>query len=82
MIKVKFFANIRERLNLDQIELADDNINSINDIIIALETDLPQWYQIVQDNQLLCALNHTIVDPSTAVVNGDEVAFFPPVTGG
>ena len=82
MITVKFFANIRERLSLDQIELAADPINTISDIIVMLETELPGWSQVVADNQLLCALNHTIVVPDSAVSDNDEVAFFPPVTGG
>ena len=82
MITVKFFANIRERVNLDQIELAADSLATIRDIMVVLETELPGWSQVVADNQVICALNHTIVEPSSSVADNDEVAFFPPVTGG
>ncbi len=33
-------------------------------------------------NNILCAVNHEMVDDNTTVAEGDEVAFFPPVTGG
>ena len=82
MITVKFFANIRERLEVEKMELAADGITTINDIISTLQTSVPGWSQVIADNQLLCALNHTIVEPHAAVVDKDEVAFFPPVTGG
>jgi molybdopterin synthase sulfur carrier subunit len=41
------------------------------------------WSEVLGDGKVLrCALNHQMVNPSTDLVDGAEVAFFPPVTGG
>ncbi|MEY8200718.1 MAG: MoaD/ThiS family protein [Colwellia sp.] len=41
-----------------------------------------QWQQTFSNASLLSAVNHDMVDGSYLVKSGDEVAFFPPVTGG
>ena len=41
------------------------------------------WSEVLAEGKVLrCALNQHMVDESTALVEGAEVAFFPPVTGG
>jgi len=73
-ISVKFFARLRE-----QIGKADTSIDSASDVQSV-------WDQATQGQPMpdntLCAINMEYVDTSTAVSDGDEVAFFPPVTGG
>nr|WP_284500055.1 MoaD/ThiS family protein [Microbulbifer sp. GX H0434] len=41
-----------------------------------------QWRSALADDNLQMALNRSVATPDTAVGGGDEVAFFPPVTGG
>ena len=36
----------------------------------------------VRKGKLLVAINQTLMPLESAVKNGDEIAFFPPVTGG
>lgn len=73
-ISVKFFARLRE-----QIGKADASIDSASDVQSV-------WDQATQGQPMpdntLCAINMEYVDTATAVSDGDEVAFFPPVTGG
>jgi molybdopterin synthase sulfur carrier subunit len=40
------------------------------------------WEKLAQMKNLRAAINQRMADPSSAVADGDEVAFFPPVTGG
>jgi molybdopterin synthase sulfur carrier subunit len=83
MIKIVFFAALREQLNCAELSLvADDNTKTVNDIKQLLSNKNEQWQQIFSNTSLLSAVNYDMVDGSHLVKSGDEVAFFPPVTGG
>ena len=74
-ITVRYLASIRERLGkgLDIIECA--GIATVSDV----------WNksaQIPLPENVLAAVNMEYVKPDRPVRDGDEVAFFPPVTGG
>ncbi|CAG1023044.1 hypothetical protein MTYM_02166 [Methylococcales bacterium] len=56
--------------------LVAENISSVSDVWRVVSGGQP-----LPDN-ILCAVNMEYADPLTAVKEGDEVAFFPPVTGG
>jgi len=77
-ITVKYFASLRERLGRteDQLELSgeDSTVAEIWQRVSVSEPELP-------DN-ILTAINMEYVKPDARVKDGDEVAFFPPVTGG
>lgn len=83
MIKVLFFARLREQLNCEQLELelTDDRL-TIADVKQQLVTLHPDWQSYLQDNAILNAVNQQMANDNTSISNGDEVAFFPPVTGG
>jgi len=83
MIKIVFFAALREQLNCAELSLAtDDNTKTVNDIKQLLSDKNEQWQQTFCNTSLLSAVNHDMVDGNHLVKSGDEVAFFPPVTGG
>ena len=75
-VQVKFFASLRERLGRDETEVAAADVLTVSDV----------WSAAVPDQPLpantLAAVNMEYTDLDTAVSDGDEVAFFPPVTGG
>lgn len=75
-IKVKFFASLREDIGLGETELAENAIKTVADVWKSATngTSLPE--------NTLMAVNMEYVDVSHLVKSGDEVAFFPPVTGG
>ena len=75
-ITVKFFARLREQLNLDEISLDFTPPLSVTQVW-NLSTN-----NMEQPDNTLCALNMEYVAANTQVKDGDEVAFFPPVTGG
>ena len=82
MVTVLFFAQLKEQLGCDKIELQTDHINTINDVYLKLQQLQPNWQQVLKDTLLLCAVNQNMADFETDIHDGDEIAFFPPVTGG
>jgi len=82
MIKVIFFAALREQLNCSELELNSENLSSVAKVKQALIEANPQWQPILKNVSLLSAVNHDMVGGESPVKSGDEVAFFPPVTGG
>jgi molybdopterin synthase sulfur carrier subunit len=41
-----------------------------------------EWERLVAQRNLRCARNQTMADDASPLADGDEIAFFPPVTGG
>ncbi|MCG9787623.1 molybdopterin synthase sulfur carrier subunit [Vibrio mediterranei] len=81
MIKVLFFAQTRELIGQDSVELAAEFV-TIEDIRSHLAAQQGKWELALESGKLLAALNQNIVALDEKVQDGDEVAFFPPVTGG
>jgi sulfur-carrier protein len=82
MIELRYFASLRERLGRDQ-ELVDAGAATVAELRARLCQRGGVWAEALADNQsLLCAVNQALARPETPVNDGDEVAFFPPVTGG
>lgn len=82
MIKVVFFANLRERLGASEFILNDFMGVTVADVLRDIEKSNPQWHAILSEQKILIAVNHTMSGLSAPVKLGDEIAFFPPVTGG
>ncbi|NVK30393.1 MAG: MoaD/ThiS family protein [Gammaproteobacteria bacterium] len=76
MIEVKFLARLKEEIGQDSMEIAARDGMTIADIKQQFFSDAQFQLPILQ------ALNHEFCDETTAVSDGDIVAFFPPVTGG
>ncbi len=75
-ISVKFFASLRETLGTPGTELDAANINTAADVWQAASN------QHEPPANMLVAINMDYASLDDAVRDGDEVAFFPPVTGG
>lgn len=74
-IKVRYFASLKELLGRSEEQIEFTNIKTVLDVWQrSNNTPLP-------DNTLV-ALNMDYVSLTSEVHDGDEVAFFPPVTGG
>lgn len=82
MIKVVFFAALREQLQCSEIALNCENLTTVADVKAQLASQNEKWQKIFANSALLSAVNHDMVDSEQTVKSGDEVAFFPPVTGG
>lgn len=82
MINVLFFASLREKLNCASIELSLTTPCHARDVLQQLIKQHPEWENALQGARLLVAINQEMSQPADTVQDGDEVAFYPPVTGG
>ncbi|MFA7097662.1 MAG: molybdopterin converting factor subunit 1 [Gammaproteobacteria bacterium] len=75
-IHVKYFASLRERMGR-----AEDVVDALD-----VDTVADVWAHVSEGLDLpgnvLVAVNMEYADPDHPVKDGDEVAFFPPITGG
>ncbi|CCN37181.1 Molybdopterin synthase sulfur carrier subunit [Vibrio nigripulchritudo SFn27] len=81
MIKVLFFAQTRELVGVDQIEV-DSSYETAEQLRLHLVEKGDKWALALEAGKLLVAINQTLSPLDSPIQSGDEVAFFPPVTGG
>lgn len=82
MIRVCFFAELRERLDCTQLELDNFRGFSVADVLAEVLNLYPDWKSILSEKKWLVAVNQAMATMQAPVNDNDEVAFFPPVTGG
>jgi len=81
-IQIKYFASIREAVGQgsEALETSATDLRSLRDELIARGGAYAE--ALARGKTVRLALNQTLCDESAALVEGAEVAFFPPVTGG
>lgn len=83
-MKLLYFAWIRERTGVAQEEISPDaGVSTVEQLIHWLAARGGGYEAAFSDLSVVrVAVNQDYVTMDHAVVDGDEVAFFPPVTGG
>jgi len=80
-IRVRYFASLREQFEKSEEQLTVEHLHCVGDV----------WHQVTLNvspekipatDRVLAALNMDYVQLDTPIKDGDEIAFFPPVTGG
>lgn len=81
MLHVIFFAQTRELVGVDSIELPAEfeTAEALRQFLVAKGD---KWALALQADKLLVAINQTLSPLDSMIQSGDEIAFFPPVTGG
>lgn len=75
-IKVRYFASLKESIGRSEDNLEVTGLATVGDVWRCANPD-----KALPDNTL-AAVNMDYVELHCPVEDGDEVAFFPPVTGG
>jgi molybdopterin synthase sulfur carrier subunit len=75
-IKVRYFASLKESIGRSEDNLEFAGLATVGDVWRCANPT-----KALSDNSL-AAVNMDYVELNSAVKDGDEVAFFPPVTGG
>ena len=75
-IRILYFASLRETMGRVEETISAEDLLTVGDVwkVVNQGQPLPE--------QVLCAVNRVYANATTAIRDGDEVAFFPPVTGG
>ena len=83
MITVQYFASVRESLGRSSEHVpapsAEVSVKELLDMMAEKDSKLAT---LLAGERLLYAVNQEMADGSAAVCDGDEVALFPPMTGG
>src|SRR5205807_1326579 len=79
-VRLLFFASLKDIVGSRQLQLDLPNGATVHDVLTRLEASYPKMkdYRPV----VLTAVNEEYVDQRTPIHDGDEVAIFPPVSGG
>jgi len=78
-LTVKFFARYREALGVDAVQVEGD-FATVEDVRALLAQR--EGAEVLSEQNLMCARNEDLCQLDEPVSDGDEVAFFPTVTGG
>lgn len=83
MITIRYFARLREELGTSEESVSlPAGVATVGAVRDWLSDRGSPWLEALTAPAVLIAVNHEAADPATQVMDGDEIAFFPPVTGG
>lgn len=84
MLRVLFFARVREQLGCAALELkwpeSGMDLDGLQEQLCRERGE--RWQEVLLQDNMVRAVNQTVVTGNRALCDGDEIAFFPPVTGG
>ncbi len=83
-IQLRFFASVREALGIAQESVTlPAQVQTVGDVRDFLAARGGIWAEVLAEGRALrMAYDHVMTEAETAIADGGEVAFFPPVTGG
>lgn len=82
MLTINYFARYRETLGCEQEQLPwSATLQTVNDLREQLLSRGNAW-QVLAEPKVMCARNQEMCRLDSPLADGDEIAFFPPVTGG
>lgn len=83
MLNVLYFARLRDVLGVEREQLAPPGgVQDVAGLTAWLRQRGDQWNALDLAGPVRCAVNQELATADTPVADGDEVAYFPPVTGG
>ena len=84
MLKIHYFAHLREQLGRESDDLVlPDGIVNVAELIEFLQNKDPTINEIFESTpKILVAINQVVVSRDSKITQNDEIAFFPPMTGG
>jgi sulfur-carrier protein len=81
-VNLRYFASLREALGASESVNVEpgQSVGELRDSLLARGGAHAQV--LARGRAVRCALNQTLCDEQAVLADGDELAFFPPVTGG
>jgi sulfur-carrier protein len=83
-IQLRFFASVRQALGIAQESIiVPDHVRTVGEVRDFLSGRGGIWAEVLAPGRSLrMAYDQVMTEADTAIADGGEVAFFPPVTGG
>ncbi len=82
-MKILYFAWFAEKLGKREEDIVASDLDSLDKLVAALCARDESYREIFAQKSLVkCAVNKRVVEGNTSLAPDDEVAFFPPITGG
>ena len=86
MLKILFFGQLKEVIKTECLEIdviqSGKQINTVAMLRSLLQEKGDIWNEYLAFGKALVAVNQEMTRDDAALNDGDEIAFFPPVTGG
>jgi molybdopterin synthase sulfur carrier subunit len=84
VLKLLYFASLRERMGRTEEDFGlPTGVHTVRELIAHLQARDPSGAAaFANPNLVRAAVNQEFATAATRVRDGDEIAFFPPVTGG
>lgn len=83
MARIVLFASIREELGSEMLDVALPEDTPLSKLIRALAQERGEnWQTVLTAENVRVAVNQELIIGDVTVSDNDEIAFFPPVTGG
>lgn len=80
-MQVLFFGQLKETLGTTKLQI-DSPVKTVKELKVLLGEKGAVWQENLFEHSCLCAVNQVLAQDSQTLDENDEVAFFPPVTGG
>ena len=81
-MKIKYFAWIKDITNLEEEEILSNRIKNLDELKIFIIEKYPDLNKHMKKEILRFAINQEYVIKNINLSNNDEIAIFPPVSGG
>jgi sulfur-carrier protein len=83
MLRIQYFASVREQLGMaEELLQLPDGVRDVAGLVTVLTARGDSWGVLADTAQVLVALNQEVAGRTARLSENDEVAFFPPMTGG
>lgn len=82
MATILYFARLGEQLQTSSEQISLNGMSSVRQLVDHLRDRGEPWNSELESGRVLVAVNQEMSDFDSAISDSDEIAFFPPVTGG
>ncbi len=81
-VSVRFFAGFKERVNKEMVVLSVAEGATLSEVMESIKKMVKGSEDFLDSGTAIIAVNHEVVGKDKKIMDGDEIAIFPPVSGG